>query len=80
MLFRSLCTGAPVLSKGGKQLGFLASLVWIPEDYMRFYLQYSHAEITGGPFATTVKPTSSKPIDERQYGSDTVAARAQIDF
>lgn len=75
-----LCTGAPVLSKGGTQLGFLASLVWIPEDYMRFYLQYSHAAITGGPFATTVKPTSSKPIDERKYGVDTVAARAQIDF
>ena len=74
------CTGAPVLSKGGKQLGLLASLVWIPEDYMRFYLQYSHAQITGGPFAATVKPGSSKPIDERGYGVDTVAARAQIDF
>lgn len=75
-----VCTGAPVLSKGGKQLGLLASLVWIPEDYMRFYLQYSHAQITGGPFAATVKSTSSKPIDEREYGVDTVAARAQIDF
>jgi len=75
-----VCTGAPVLSKGGKQLGLLASLVWIPEDYMRFYLQYSHAQITGGPFAATVKSTSSKPIDEREYSSDTVAARAQIDF
>lgn len=75
-----VCTGAPVLSKGGTQLGALASMVWIPEDYLRFYLQYSHAEITGGPFAATVKPTSSKPIDERKYGVDTVAARAQIDF
>ena len=75
-----LCTGAPVLSKGGTQLGALASLVWIPEDYMRFYLQYSHAAITGGPFAATVKPTSSKPIDERKYNVDTIAARAQIDF
>ena len=75
-----VCTGAPVLSKGGKQLGLLASLVWIPEDYMRFYLQYSHAQITGGPFAATVKSTSTKPVDEREYGVDTVAARAQIDF
>ena len=75
-----VCTGTPVLSKGGKQLGLLASLVWIPEDYMRFYLQYSHAQITGGPFAATVKATSTKPIDEREYSSDTVAARAQIDF
>lgn len=75
-----VCTGAPVLSKGGTQLGLLASLVWIPEDYMRFYLQYSHAAITGGPFAATVKSGSSKPVDEREYGVDTVAARAQIDF
>ncbi|WP_309602140.1 porin [Sphingomonas sp.] len=75
-----VCTGAPALSRGGKQLGFLASLVWIPEDYMRFYLQYSHAQITGGPFAATVQSTSTKPIDEREYGSNTVAARAQIDF
>ena len=75
-----VCSGSPVLSKGGQQLGLLASLVWIPEDYMRFYLQYSHAQITGGPFAATVKSGSSKPIDERQYGVDTVAARAQVDF
>ena len=75
-----VCSGAPVLSKGGKQLGLLASLVWIPEDYMRFYLQYSRAQITGGPFAATVKSTSSKPVDERSYAVDTVAARAQIDF
>lgn len=74
------CTGSPVLSRGGKQLGLLASLVWIPEDYMRFYLQYSHAAITGGPFAATVEPTSGKPVDERKYGVDAVAARAQIDF
>ena len=58
----------------------LASLIWIPEDYMRFLLQYSHADITGGPLAATVKPTSSKPIDERSYGVDVIMTRAQIDF
>lgn len=68
------------LGRGGKQLGFLASLIWIPEDYMRFLLQYSHADITGGPLAATVDPTSSKPIDERSYGVDVVMTRAQIDF
>jgi phosphate-selective porin OprO/OprP len=68
------------LGRGGKQLGFLASLIWIPEDYMRFLLQYSHADITGGPFAATVNPTSSKPIDERSYGVDVIMTRAQIDF
>ena len=28
-------------TRGGKQLGLLASLIWIPEDYMRFLFQYS---------------------------------------
>ncbi|HVF37794.1 MAG TPA: porin [Sphingomicrobium sp.] len=75
-----VCTGSPQLQKGGKQLGFLASLVWIPEDYVRFYLQYAHARITGGPLAVAVEPGSNDPIDERSYGVDSVAARAQIDF
>ena len=68
------------LGRGGKQLGFLASVVWIPEDYMRFYLQYSHAQITGGPQAALVDSTSSKAVDERRYGVDTAGVRAQIDF
>ncbi len=68
------------LGRGGKQLGLLASLIWIPEDYMRFYLQYSHAAITGGPQAATVKPTSGKDIDDRKYGVDVIMTRAQIDF
>ena len=41
-------------TRGGKQLGLLASVVWIPEDWMRFYFQYSHAFVTGGPFADEV--------------------------
>jgi phosphate-selective porin OprO and OprP len=68
------------LGRGGKQLGFLASLVWIPEDYMRFYLQYAHADITGGPQAALVDPTSSKDVDDRKYGVDSVGMRAQVDF
>ena len=67
--------------KGGTQLGFLASLVWIPEDYMRFYLQYSHAEIEGGPFANEVEPgEASADLDNVDFGVDFVGARAQIDF
>jgi phosphate-selective porin OprO/OprP len=75
-----VCTGGPTLSKGGKQLGFLAGLTWIPEDYMRVLINYSHASIEGGPLAATVKPDSSKPLDKRKYGVDTVQARFQIDF
>ena len=47
---------------------------------MRILINYSHASIEGGPFAATVKPDSSKPLDERKYGNDTVQARFQIDF
>ena len=68
------------LGRGGKQLGLLGSLVWIPEDYFRIYFQYARAGITGGPQAALVKPNSSKPIDERSYHVDTVSARASIDF
>jgi len=78
-----VCTApssATLLGKGGKQLGFLAGVTWIPEDYLRVLLNYSHASIEGGPFAAAVKPDSSKDIDERKYGVDVVQARFQVDF
>ena len=76
----SCTTAASQSAKGGKQLGFLGGVTWIPEDYMRVLLNYSHAQITGGPLAATVEPTSSEPVNERKYGIDTVQARFQIDF
>jgi len=78
-----VCTApstATLLGKGGKQLGFLAGLTWIPEDYLRVLVNYSHASIEGGPQAATAEPDSSKDIDERKYGVDTVQARFQVDF
>ena len=53
----SCTTAASQAGKGGKQLGLLAGLTWIPEDYMRVLLNYSHAFIEGGPLAATVEPT-----------------------
>ena len=76
----SCTTAASQASKGGKQLGFLAGLTWIPEDYLRVLLNYSHAFIEGGPLAATVEATSSEPTKERKYGVETVQARFQIDF
>lgn len=78
-----VCTApsqATLLGKGGTQLGFLAGLTWIPEDYFRILLNYSHASIKGGPLAAQVESDSTKPIDERKYGNDTVQMRFQIDF
>lgn len=66
--------------KGGTQLGLLAGLTWIPEDYARVLLDYSHAFIEGGPFAAQVKPDSSKDINKRKYGNNTVQMRFQVDF
>ena len=69
-------------TRGGKQLGLLANVVWIPEDWMRFYFQYSHSFITGGPFADEVSGLSSSNPDvaDVDYGVDFVGTRAQIDF
>ena len=69
-------------TRGGKQLGLLASVVWIPEDWMRFYLQYSHAFVTGGPLADDVSGLSSSDpdVDNYDYGVDFIGTRAQIDF
>ena len=69
-------------TRGGKQLGLLASVVWIPEDWMRFYFQYSHSFITGGPFADEVSglSTSNPDAADVDYGVDFIGTRAQIDF
>jgi phosphate-selective porin OprO/OprP len=69
-------------TRGGKQLGLLASAIWIPEDYVRFLFQYSHAFVTGGPFADEVSGLSSSNPDiaDEDYGVDVFMTRAQIDF
>lgn len=71
---------ATAQGRGGKQLGLLAGLTWIPEDYARVLLDYSHAFIEGGPFAAQVKPDSSKDVNKRKYGNNTIQMRFQVDF
>lgn len=69
-------------TRGGKQLGLLASLIWIPEDYLRMYLQYSHTFVTGGPLADEVEGISSSApgIEDEKYGVDFIGTRLQVDF
>lgn len=67
-------------SRGGTQTGYLASIVWQPIDYVRLTAQYAHADIEGGPFASTVVPTSTDPANERSYGQDSFAMRFAYDF
>ena len=75
-------TAAPAsaLGRGGKQTGYLFGLTWIPQDYLRFLVNYIHTEVEGGPLAATVKPLSTAPIDKRKYGTDAIAIRASIDW
>jgi phosphate-selective porin OprO and OprP len=68
------------LGRGGSQMGYLAGLIWIPEDYFRVLFNFAHAEIEGGPQAAVAEPTSSKPIHKRKYGVDTILTRVQVDF
>jgi phosphate-selective porin OprO/OprP len=69
---------APTYVNGGTQLGYQLSLIWNPIDYLRFMAQYGHASIDGGPRAAVVDPANPDP--RRNYGVDTAAVRAQIDF
>ena len=76
----SSSVASPFYVNGGKQLGYQASLIWNPVDWVRFMGQFGHVDVTGGPRAATVVPTSTKPVNKRQYGVDTFAVRAQVDF
>ena len=69
-------------TRGGTQLGLQAGLTWIPEDYLRVLLNYSHAEIEGGPMADEVSglSTSDPDVADVDYGVDVVQARFQVDF
>ena len=68
------------LGRGGTQTGYLLGLNWYPIDYVRFMLDYIHTDVSGGPMAATLNPTSTKPVDERGFSTDAIALRAQVDF
>ena len=71
---------APDYINGGKQLGYEFSVIWNPMDYVRFMAQYAHGSFTGGPYAAIVDPNSTEPVNQRNYGVDTFAMRAQLEF
>lgn len=58
---------------GGVQDGYMASLIWTPVDHIRFMLNYAHMDYTN---ATVVNAING----DRNYGVDTLAARAQLSF
>lgn len=69
---------------GGRVMGYEASLIWLPVDYVKFMLQYARSEVHGGPSARAVSGItatgSPAPGLWHNYGVDAVTMRAQLDF
>lgn len=63
-------TDLPV--SGGTQDGYSASLVWVPTDYTRLTLNYSHLDYHDAAIALT--------SGGRDYGVDALGLRGQFDF
>jgi phosphate-selective porin OprO and OprP len=57
---------------GGKQAGYQASLIWIPQDYVRFMLNYARLSYDDAAIAAE--------DGDRDYSIDVFGARAQVDF
>jgi len=75
----SASLSAPFFVNGGKQLGYQASLIWNPVDWLKFLAQVGHIDVTGGP-RNALGSDLTKPANKRKFGVDTVAARAQLEF
>jgi phosphate-selective porin OprO and OprP len=58
--------------RGGTQDGLMASLIWIPTDYVRFLLNYARLN-----YDDAAIPAAG---GDRSYAVDVIGARAQIDF
>ncbi len=57
---------------GGRQSGYQASLIWIPQDYVRFLLNYGRLR-----YDDAAIPAAG---GDRDYSIDVIGARAQVDF
>jgi phosphate-selective porin OprO/OprP len=71
---------APDYVNGGRQLGLEFTLIWSPTDYLRFQAQYARIMAQGGPRAATAAPGSAEPVSSRDFATDTIGLRGQIDF
>jgi phosphate-selective porin OprO/OprP len=57
---------------GGRQAGYEASLIWIPQDHVRFLINYARLRYQDSAIAA-----AGGDVD---YGIDVIGARAQVDF
>ncbi len=77
---QSLAGASARQARGGTQTGYLLGVTWNPTDYVRFLFNYIHTEVEGGPFAAAAQPTSTDPVNQRGYSTDSIAVRAQLYF
>lgn len=68
------------LGRGGTQTGYLLGLNWYPVDYVRVMLNYGRINVEGGPIAVLVDPTSTVPVNQRNFGVNVLQTRLQFDF
>lgn len=57
---------------GGKQDGYIASLIWVPTDFTRLTVNYGHLVYADAAFAL--------PSSSRAWNADVFGMRGQIDF
>ncbi|HMT44844.1 MAG TPA: porin [Chakrabartia sp.] len=65
---------------GGTQSGYGLSAIWMPTDYLRFLAQYQHITVQGGPAAVAAFTSTVPRFDQRDYSTDAMVMRAQVDF
>jgi len=70
---------APFYVNGGKQVAYQLSGIWNPTDYIRLMAQYSHINVTGGP-RNALADDLSDAVNKREFDSDVLSMRAQVDF
>jgi phosphate-selective porin OprO and OprP len=72
--------GSLNFANGGTQTGYQMSLIWLPTDYLKFIAQYGHVSVTGGPAGVAAFTDVTQPFQDRDFSSDVMALRAQVDF
>ena len=76
----ALSAGSLNYANGGTQTGYGLSVHWLPTDYLRFIGQYYHVGVQGGPGAVAAFTSVVPDFNKRDYSSDAVTLRAQVDF
>ena len=76
----ALAPGSLNFTNGGTQTGYGLSLIWMPTDYLRFLAQVQHIDVQGGPAAVAAFTSTIPSFEQRDYNTDAMFMRAQVDF